>query len=243
VTPPCHRFEREGLLLLERGQPIDESLGAHLEACLDCREARRIYESLHTDLARLGKGLKPPAGWQEAVRHRIQTRGAAMDSSTPRSWAVWGGLAAAVLVIAVLSLILLPPSSPPLTASLEAGPGSLQGSSTLRGDSSLEGNAHPGDLLVLKSSFGSSSAVQALELRLYRNDRTLVARCPGSPGCEIGRRQMRLTVSLPAVGTYQPVLIHGPAPLPEGGQGLDPDSGAVLDAGGQVQLGREIEVR
>lgn len=233
---PCHRFEEEALLLLEKGEPLPE----HFRTCPDCRRAASKYERLRQDLAEIEEDVLPPKGWQDAVRERILAEGASQDPGTSRRGTAWksAALAAAALTAAVVggSLLLSPPQPEGLRMTLQ------QGEQVRRST-----EAAPGDVLTLEA--GTSRAAHT-EIRLYRNDRELVARCgggsavlPAMADCKIKADRLQLTVTLPAVGSYQPLVVRAAELGPEPSGGLDDDTEAILQGGGEIELGDPVEVR
>lgn len=216
----CERFETEGLLLLERG----ERLNGHFATCPDCREARAAYELLREQIAEVGADDEPPADWQARVQERIAER---------RRRPLWGWalapLGAAALAAALFFAVPRTPAAPSLAQEI------AQGDAVHR-----SGSAAPGDRLVLRAeTAGASNA----ELRVYRNGRDLLLRCPGATSCRRQGSELRVTWTLPSAGTYQAVLVLDDEPLPAPGKGLDPDAGAAFAQGAQVLLGDEIDVR
>jgi hypothetical protein len=238
----CRRFEGEGLELLEAGEP----LGEHFTTCPDCRARLSAYEALRKDLAALGGGEEPPAGWRDRVRREVRETGRTASPSFPhrprlgRWWPVPALAAAAAIVFAVTVFRPQGPPEPALRASVE------RGSVAFRGDEA----PRPGDTLSLEAEGGRH---RRLELRIYRNERELLARCEngsgsgpadlGSGSCFRDGGRLRLTLTLDAVGRYQPVLLFSAEPLPPPAAGLDADVGAVLRAGGRLEMGDEIVVR
>lgn len=221
----CTRFEDEALERLERG----ERLAAHFSACADCVEARRQYEQLQQEIGHSGAGLLPPEDWRQQVWARIESRSGANSLSRKHLLAL-----AAVFTGAVLALLLLRPvfdDPGPLT--LEAG--------IERQTTAVRGlDARPGDRLTLRAELGGR---RHAELRVYREEEELILRCSTGPPCSRRGDLLEATVTLPAVGRYQTLLVASDAPLPEASGGFDPDAGAVLRAGGEVVAAEEIDVR
>ena len=224
----CRRFEDEGLLRLKQGLPLDD----HFATCPDCLAARAAYERLEKEIAAAGEGIEPPLGWQTRLWAAVEEKKSARRGL--RGW--WLLLpAAAALVLAVL---LLWPSAPPaarlaLAVAVESGTGSVR-----RG-----AEAHPGDRLHLRAATGNA---EFAELRVYRNNRVLVLRCSTAPPCQWGRGTLEAAFPLPAIGTYQTLLMTSERPLPAlpaDSAGLDADVGKALDAGAQATLGPEVDVR
>jgi hypothetical protein len=73
-----------------------------------------------------------------------------------------------------------------------------------------------------------------VELRVYRDDRTVVLRCPGDARCRTGRDQLAVELPLPAVGRYRVVRFASREPLPTPAGGFDADLAALRDAQGSL---------
>lgn len=250
----CDRFEREGLLQLERGEVLDE----HFETCPECQASRRAYEALGRRLASSLdevemadepdlEPLEPPGDWQARVFAGIARREAAGRSRRRRFWA-WVAVPALAALLLVSTYLWWPigdDSGPPVVvASTELSTTILHGEAVRRG---LE--AQPGDRLRLEVV---DQGVQ--ELRIYFNDRRVMARC-GSPGraarallaecVRLGDR-LQLDVELPSRGRYQGVALLADDPAAFGeptGEGLDRDAGAAIESGAEVRLGDRVDVR
>jgi len=223
---PCTRFEDEGLLQLERGEPLDE----HFASCAECAQARAAYERLRRALVETGPGLEPADGWQDRVRARL-------DAAPPRREgprrvglvAALVGMAAAAAVVAVLR----PPAVPPalkLDAHVESAGGEAR-----RGIS-----AHEGDRLVFEGTIDGRAFA---ELRVYRDDRRLVLRCSNEDPCRRTANGFRALLTVEARGRYQSVLLSADRALPAPEGELDRDVDASLAAGAHIALGPEIDVR
>ncbi len=237
---PCRRFESEGLERLESGL----SLTGHFVSCPDCVEQRAAYETLMRDLAELGKAEEPAADWQQQVRRRIRDRRLDAPQVSPLTssrgwWPVASLAAAAGLAMAIFSPRWSEPPELSLATRVEHSTVAFRGQT-----------ARPGDVLVLDAE---GDPDQHLELRLYLNDRQLVARClPAETGvseetsssdCVSIEGRLSLRAATEGIGRYQPVVLQSPNRLPAPAGDLDADCGAVLEAGGRVELGEEIIVR
>lgn len=219
MTPRCERFESEGLLRLERGEPLD----AHFATCPDCLEARAVHERLRREIGAAGAEDEPPPGWEARVWQRIERR-----RSRPRwAWAL-APLGAAVLA-ATLFLVLRTPAAPSLIQEIVGGEAVVRAAS-----------AHPGDRLEVRVE---TAGFAHAELRVYRNQGELLLRCPGGPSCERTRNGISASLVFPSAGEYQAVLVLDDEPLPAPGKGLDADTGAALDRGARVLLGERVSVR
>jgi TonB family protein len=59
----CDRFEREGLLSMERGLPLD----AHFSSCADCKGAQAKHACILAALPLAEENVRMPIGWQQRV--------------------------------------------------------------------------------------------------------------------------------------------------------------------------------
>jgi hypothetical protein len=205
---------------MERGEPLDE----HFATCPDCLEARAAYERLRQDLAGIGADEEPPAGWEARVWARIEEQ-----KRRPR-W-IWflAPVGAAALAAALFFAVPRAPTAPSLVQEVVEG-----------GPVRRATGAHPGDRLDLRAATAGSPHA---ELRVYRNGRDLVLRCPGGVSCRRDGDEIRASLTLSSVGDYQAMLVLDDEPLPPPRQGLDADAGAAFAQGGQVVLGEEVAVR
>lgn len=261
----CNRFEREGLLLLEEGEPLSE----HFATCEDCLAARGAYERLQEGLRWVASEAEPSEDWQartwRAIREQEEDRsqeGSAREGR--RWWQVIPGLTAvlpdgraspslagifayavAALFLVAISLYLLNRSPTParlaLAVSVEAASTSVR-----RGD-----EAEPGDTLLLEASTRHG---RYTEIRVYFNERRAVYRCaeggsaapegpPAEGSCEAEGGRLTGRLPLQARGAYQPMLLVSEAPLPAAQGGLDSDVGLAVDSGARVVLGAGVTVR
>lgn len=221
----CRRFEEEGLLRLVQGLPLDE----HFATCPDCLAERAVYERLQREIATAGEGIEPSPGWEAQLWAAVEER-----RSRRRLLGGWWLLLPAAAAV-LLAIVLLRPWAPPparlaLAVEVETGAGAVR-----RG-----AEAHPGDRLRLRAATGEAAHA---ELRVYRNERRRVLRCSTEPPCRRGRGTLEAGVILPAIGSYQSLLLTSDRPLPEAGAGFDADVEEALEAGARATLGPEIEVR
>jgi hypothetical protein len=82
-----------------------------------------------------------------------------------------------------------------------------------------------------------------VELRVYRESRDVVVRCPGEgpPICSVGD-VINVHWPLPSVGSYQVLRLTSPSPLPPPSGGLDADMRAARRAGAEVKEGQPADV-
>ncbi len=221
----CSRFEKEGLVRLLQGRPLDD----HFATCPDCLAERAFYERLGGDIATAGDGIEPPPGWRAELWAAIEQR-----KATRRRLRGWWFLVPAAAAILVAVLLLRPSVTPStrlaLAVEVETGMDTVR-----RG-----AEAHPGDRLRLRASTGKA---EHAELRVYRNNRALVLRCSTEPPCERRRGTLEAAFPLPYIGSYQPLLVTSDRSLPAAGAGLDADVNTALAAGARATLGAEVEVR
>lgn len=224
----CGRFEREGLLLLEQGQPLDP----HFDTCADCRAVRAEYEALQAGIGDLGRAYAGRTDWQARVFAGVARMGERRAS--PWRWLVWLG-APAVLTAAVLLLLLRPVSGPessgPVLALAFHRPG--EGVAVMRGE-----HVRPGDVLDVTIRTGGAAHA---ELRVYRDDQALLVRCTDRPPCVRSDDGLTASIRLEERGRYQIALLYGPQSLPAPGAGLDDDLARARAAGATVEL-RELDV-
>lgn len=220
------RFEQVGLLQIEQGEALGDDF-AHPELAA----TRRTYGALRQALTTVGEEASPPAGWEARVFATIARRKSARRRGGWLRLLIPAGAAAA---LAALLLVGTPPGPDEgvatLTVRVEAGAGPAR-----RGS-----EAHPGDRLRLEARTGDAAHA---ELRVYRSDRELVLRCSTAPPCVRQGQTLRADVPLPALGTYQSLLLLSDSPLPAPAGTLDADAGSALEAGAHVTLGDEVSVQ
>ena len=88
----CKRFETEGLMQIERGEPLDP----HFDDCAECRRARMVYDRLKQSLRDLDADQLPSADWRQRVLDHCEPR----DAATGK-WLLAGTAVAASLALAV----------------------------------------------------------------------------------------------------------------------------------------------
>lgn len=221
MTTICDRFEREGLLRRESGAPPD----AHDDECETCRSERDVYLAIEAAFKAL-PSIAPPEGWQERVLSSI-TEGTRQTGNGVR----WFLGAAAVAAAAMVVWHLRTPDMGPLAVRQEV----VATDASRRSDS-----AAVGDTL---RALATGGAGQAREIRLYRNERDLVARCPSAESeCLIDGKTTELRIKLSAPGRYRSLAIVGPEPIPAPGKSLDEDARDASKAGASVEISVAIDV-
>jgi TonB family protein len=105
----CDRFEREGILRIERGLSLD----AHFDACPTCEIARNKYETLLAALPSAQPDVNPAVGWQQRVLRAAADSEAARPGFSFSGWGkpfVWTALAGAC-ALAVSTFVGAPPQA------------------------------------------------------------------------------------------------------------------------------------
>jgi len=224
----CGRFDGEGALRLEAGEPPDD----HEEECADCGDARRD----HLRIASAMRQLPPvalPDGWADGVRARI--------APAPASWSWrWAGMAGGLAVAAAVLLLARCTGSDARMASNDLP--SIEQEVRASAPERRAGSAVVGDTLVVRAS---APPGQTRELRVYvgswGNGARLVARCPGSDGCVADGGRLELTTPLGAPGVYRSLFFLGAAAVPVT-ESLDGDARAAEAAGVTVEVSGMTEV-
>jgi hypothetical protein len=218
----CDRFERERLA------DVGDAAGdEHLATCASCRAAAGRYARVAGLVADAGRERPLPDGWDERLLARLVT-----DRRRRPRWIVPAAAVAVVAAAAVAALLLWPDPGPPsvaLAARIEEGAGGRRAAVP-----------RPGDRVAIDARTGRW---RHAELRLYRNDRELAARCADAPPCRRDGDRLSATFALDAVGRYRVLLVVGNDRAPEpSGAGLDADATAAA-GGGEVRLGAPIDVQ
>lgn len=171
-------------------------------------------ESWHDDVLRLASASVTPLRpwWRKPVVR----------------WATGGTLVAAA---AAMAMVVLRPRPPVPRGELEVA---IHHGDPARGDSR---EAVVGDRLVVKAHPGDAS-----ELRVYRADGPLVARCPNGPRCSIpAQGEHVIDVTLDAPVQYHVILVVGVRdPLPDGT--MDTYLDAARAANARIVMHRPIDV-
>jgi hypothetical protein len=228
----CVRFDREGALRLEAGEPADE----HEEGCAECGEARRDHLRIASAMRHL-PAVALPDGWADGVRARI----APASGSRPASWSWrWAGVAGGLAVAAAVLLLARCTGSDGRLASNDLP--SIEQEVRASAPERRAGSAVVGDTLVVHAS---APPGQTGELRVYvgswGNGARLVARCPGSDGCAVDGGRLELTTPLGAPGVYRSLFFLGSAAVPVT-ESLDGDARAAEAAGVTVEVSGMTEV-
>lgn len=215
----CEHYWRDGVLLVERGEP-----DPHRETCIECQRAHEARDQLVRALPGVGGAATGAPDWQMRVWSRIARE---EGSRARRSYWIGGGLVAA----AAIACIWFARAGDDIVArkarpQIEIVPGKLAMRST---------SARVGDRVRISVDRGQ-------EVRVYRAER-LVLRCPAratSPGCASDAQGLVAEAELATAGDYQLVVIPAATAGPVGT--LDRDLAAVVSAGGDYKV-TELPVR
>ena len=90
----CDRFEREGLLRLERGEGLDE----HTETCPECMAALIFYTEMKNTICVARRPVRPRPGWEQRVLENI---GKQDVRETASRWHVFAAVTALSVVLCV----------------------------------------------------------------------------------------------------------------------------------------------
>lgn len=238
---PCDWFEREGLRAADEGRRAD-----HLDGCASCRKEweamRKILDSVAAPELR-----SPPAGWQRKVWAHIDAREGAQAARSGRRWSplLSYAVAAAAAVVVLVAVRAFSPertaqapaaNQPPVLAlaletAVERGPGAP----ITRGDHKV------GDVLVVRLPQPPGGNVA---LRIYRDDRLLVAECggPGAAACGREGGALELRAPMTAVGRYRASVTASPGELPRAVGSFDSDGAAALQRGAAFSSSDPVEV-
>ncbi len=225
----CERLERDDLL-----GHLGEEMDPHVEQCHVCRATAYGYARLAAALAHESTRPLPP-GWKDRTLARIQSE----RTARRRRHTISAGMsvaAAAALILVVKNWI--PDPVPPrgesgaLVVSIERVQGRRGPSDAVR--------AHPGDRVHVSAP----AQAKHVELRLYRESRDVVARCPGmsAPICQRRGDDIELSWTFAVLGTYRAIWLTSPSPLPPPSGELDADVLAAEQAGAHVMERDPIDV-
>ena len=224
----CERLERDDLL-----GHLGEEMDPHVEQCHVCRATAYGYARLAAALAQESTRPLPP-GWKDRTLARIQSE----RTARRRRHALSAGMsvAAAAALILIVPNWIGDPDHPRGEGELVVTLERVQG----RRGPSDSSRAHPGDRLHASAP----AHAKHVELRLYRESRDLVARCPAMPGPICKRRgdDIELSWTFAVVGTYRAVWLTSSSPLPPPSGNLDADVLAAEQAGAHVMEREPIDV-
>jgi hypothetical protein len=196
-------------------------------------ETRRVYDALAAELAQL-PAAPAPAGWRDRMLAALDEPAAA-PAPRPRPTRHWSLIAAPLAAAAAVLLIWRLSADRPQQIAIEV--------EVRAGDVVRRAGEAPavGDFFVARALLPGAG-----ELRVYRNDRAMVARCPQHPACrtrKVGDRD-ELSVELPMTskGDYRAIVIEGAIGLGLSGS-LDGDVGDAKKRGAHVHIGKSISAR
>lgn len=189
-------------------------------------------DALERRLAALHADASPPPDWEARVWARI-----AREEDRARSPSRWRWLAAALplgaaavagLFVYLRGASTVQPVEPGLEIAIH------QGGERVRGRAPAAG-----DVLVVRA--GTGGAARA-EVRVYRGDGELVARCGDGPGCRREGDLVEARVELPSPGEYRGLLLFSAEPIPPPAGSLDADVAAARAAGARFELSPPVVV-
>jgi hypothetical protein len=230
----CDFFDRRGVLLEERGQPLPDD---HLANCPHCRQRQRQLATLREDLRRLpGPPSRP--GWEAGVWAGIARRDQGQGATRAVRWILGLGLPAAAAMAALLLWLRPPGGDPAGTPAVSDRP--LLAMRIVPGAQKhrAAGQAAAGDELrvVVHSATGNA------EVRVYRDDVGLAVRCSDKPPCSRKGKSLELRWPLPAVGRYRVQVVGAPSALPEPEGSYDIDTARLMAVPEHWKLEELLEV-
>ena len=159
------------------------------------------YAELEDLLASLPSG-PPDDHWQDQVLQAARALSSRPWWRTAICQWLLGGTLTTAVAAAVVVWMLLPPA-PELAVAVRH----------LRKTRSTPGEVVVGDQLVV-----TARPQTVGDLRVYRSDGPLVARCPNGPGCRSGSRgEQTIEITLDAPVQYQVILVDGTNDAPPDG--------------------------
>jgi hypothetical protein len=171
--------------------------------------------------------------WHDDVVRAAAARASRPWWRTPASrWVIGGVLATAAAVVVWIRLPREPKRSTPAAPDLEVA---VLHTGVTRGGS---GEAAIGDHLVV-----TARPREAGDLRVYRSDGTLLARCPRGPGCKQDSHGVQtIELTLDAPDQYQVILVDGVSDAPPDGA-IDAYLDAARAAHARITAPTPIDVR
>lgn len=170
-----------------------------------------------------------PAGSLDERWHDEVSRAAAVLPPRPwwrttaSRWAIAGALATAAAVVVWIRF----PRPPELEIVVHHA-GATRGG---------PGEAAVGDHLVV-----TARPREAGDLRVYRSDGVLIARCPRGPGCRAGSHDVQtIEITLDAPGRYQVILVDGVSDAPPDGA-IDAYLDAARAAHARITIHRPVDI-
>ena len=167
-------------------------------------------DRIEAALARLGAEHQPPPGWEDRVL-------AAVGAPRKRpAWWWFAGPAMTLAAAAVIALAVFP----------RGGPRELALAVDVTGEQTRGAGASEraiGDIAHVRVTGGAGHRA----IWVYRDQRTLVTRCPGDPACRSTSDSLGIDVALSLVGEYTIVALSSPRALPAPTDDYDHDIAAA----------------
>ncbi len=167
-------------------------------------------ERIEAALARLGAEHQPPPGWENRVLAAV---------AAPRKRPAWWWFAGPALTLAAAAAIAVAvfPRGGPRELALAV---EVTGAPT-RGVGATERAI--GDIAHVRVTGGAGYRA----IWVYRDQRTLVTRCPGDPACQSTSDSLGIDVTLALVGEYTIVALSSGQALPVPTDNYDHDIAAA----------------
>jgi hypothetical protein len=219
----CNRLEKDDDRLADLGEPMDP----HVQECPDCRARHASYGNLAAMLAMDSPRPLPPS-WREATLARIGAR----DRARRRRRRIAGTISIAGTALAAVLYWCHGQDEKPMRQETKMVVKiDHPAREAWRGGSPVE--AHAGDTLRAEVPGG---AAERYELRIYRAERELLARCPGdpTPACEQSDRALAVVGTMSSRGKYQVVWLSSSSPLPAPSGDYEADLTAADAAGARI---------
>jgi|GEM_PF-5114236 len=226
--------EHDVLVRRERGEPVDGDFSK--------------YERIEGALGDRSSAARAPAGFEDRLWAAVDRAEAGEDDGEEASrggadsrrsrMAVWGGLAAVAAAIALFVVVRGRTDVDPMPGGDRLSVTVERGAQVMRGGQ----EAQPGDRLRVAARAADAGQ---LEVRLYRDDETLVTRCSAAqpdPACHATEGAVLAVLPLEHVGVYQVVVLTGTGDWSMATGSLDADVAAAMEAGAAVET-RRVEVR
>ena len=213
----CEHYWREGILLVERGEP-----DPHRDSCVVCRREHEARKALVHALPLVGAMFASDPAWEARVWSRIDR----LEHRRPRRRWLLGGFATACAAVAMCSVIGNRDRFDEKRPHIEVVPGQVAMRSA---------SPRVGDRVRI-------SVKPTDEVRIYRAA-SLVLRCSAgstADGCTSDAHGLVAEAQIAASGEYQLVVITSATAEPVGR--LDRDLAAIVAAGGEYQI-TELSVR
>lgn len=234
---------------------LGEIADQHVEHCAHCRGRLHGYHQIAQWIAEAETTHSVPSGWEQRTLSRIAASSKPIRRRRPTLAATLGlACVSLILLIAVYSVIREQPDavSPPVAGTDQIASAALRvqlvdepgwrAAPQPPADSAQRGplTGHPDQLLRAQASVGSA---RYFEIRIYRDARDLLVRCPRVAAAECPEPQApSLNWRIPSIGVYQVILLTSQQPIAPPRGAFDQDIAAVLGAGGRSIDVETIEV-